>query len=195
LTGFCGVFDSSLLAEWTTGIGTIFLVIVTSVAVWVAWTQLNKFNENERTKVALDYYEQFRSEKYQIAKGGNEFVDMTPDSAFGFCTTLLNHDDIFEQYFGEGGEAKKEYGMEISSVAYNFCAQTAILLASGKIDEKLLMELLHGRFILVFIFFQKLAKIAPDLRRRIETKGFKEFVAIAVKYTGVDTADGPVPID
>jgi hypothetical protein len=45
------------------------------------------------------------------------------------------------------------------------------------------------------MFLKKLVPFAPELGKRVETKGFQDLVSAALKYTGADEAHGAVPVD
>lgn len=140
-------------AVWAAWAQVMAVVLTGFVAVSVAWTQLQKFNENEQTKTTIDYMSQYSTRMSHIP----ESLSVTPEGGLAYVQSVLEDKslclrlhDTAARVNGLMGplnrevppERQTEYEVYFTAytVAANFFSQTAGLAREDLIKGKLFLD-------------------------------------------------------
>lgn len=189
--------SSLLLVESTatlvTALATTLIAAASVIALAVTRGQLGVANKQrtdavliEKARITLEYVEDFRRGKYQIStERVGQTLEITPDYAIGVCGELMA-DDVFVREILVGGKDPnlRNLFIQIASVAYNFCQQTAILIWRGRIDADLLLDILSAPILQAASALERLARSEPDLGSRLDALPFRLLVTLAKQSAG-----------
>lgn len=158
---------------WAAWAQVVAIALTGSAAVWVAWTQLRKFNENERAKTTVKYLQLYSSSTTEIPNT----VSLTPEAAVAYIEGLLSDDTILSRVRAVAArmnglpsplaavtpELEQEYVDYFAafSVAANFFSKTAGLAREGLIDGRLFLDFYAIQVVTLWRFIQKFADVDP----------------------------------
>jgi hypothetical protein len=187
------------VAALVAALGTAILATASIIALAITRGQLKVANKQrddsifiEKVRITLAYVEDFRRGKYQVSTERiGQTLEITPDCAISVCGSLMSDDNfVHEILLANKDPHLRDLFIQLASVAYNFCQQTAILIWRGRIDEDLLLDFLSGPILQAATTLERLAEMRQDLRSRLDTYPFRLLVALARKRAGESvTAD------
>jgi hypothetical protein len=174
------------LASGALAIASIIALAITRSQLRVANVQRADSISMERTRVTLDYVEDFRRGKYQIStKTIGQVLEVTPAYAISVCENIMLDEAFVSQIIAAKGDSEvKDLFLQIASVAYNFCQQTAVLIWRRKLDEQLLLDLLHRPILDAAEALGKLSETQSQLKAGLDTIPFRLLVTLAKKSAG-----------
>jgi len=161
----CAV-DGTLWAAWAQ---VVAIVVTGGGAVIVAWTQLRKFNENERAKTTIEYMQLYSSSVSQIPG----IVSLTPEAALAYIEGVLSDETILLRLRGIAArmnglsgpavtpELEQEYTHYFAAftIAANFFSKTAGLAREGLINGKLFLDFYGLQVVTLWRFIQVFAEL------------------------------------
>jgi len=190
-------------AVWAAWAQVIAVVLTGLVAVSVAWTQLQKFNENEKTKTTIGYMSQYSTRMSHIP----ESLSVTPEGGLAYVHTVLEDEslrlrllDTAARLNGLMGplnrevspERQKEYEVYFTAytVAANFFSQTAGLAREDLINGKLFLDFYGTQVVTLWYFIQAFADVEPRALTLKLNRSFRMFAEQASEAF----VSGPKPV-
>jgi apolipoprotein N-acyltransferase len=195
----CAV-DGALWAAWAQ---VIAVVLTGLVAISVAWTQLQKFNENEQTKTTIEYMSQYSTRVSHIP----ESLSVTPEGGLAYVQTVLEDEslrlrlhDTAARVNGLVGlsnreasaESLKEYQVYFTAytVAANFFSQTAGLAREDLIDGRLFLDFYGLQVVTLWKFIKAFSDVDPIALTLLQNRSLRMF---AEQASAAFTSD-PKPV-
>jgi hypothetical protein len=174
---------------WAAWAQVCAVALTGGAAVFVGWTQLRRFNENERAKTTVKYMNLFSNGMNQIPNN----VPLTVETAVAYLDALL-HDgplltqmrDIALKSYLCGGmvddvdasaDLKQKYLFfhNVFVVAANYMSRTAGLSNEGLIDGRLFLDFYGAQVVTVWNFIKAFADVDPGARALKERAHLRQF--------------------
>lgn len=171
------------------------------VPLFVAWTQLRRFNENARARTTVEYMNLYSSSVSQIP----EHPPLTPESGLAYLEEVLSDETLRSRLRevaatsirlrGLGNLSPlelKEYTLYFAAfiVAAHFFSKTVGLAREGLIDGKLFLDFYGLQVVTLWYFIQAFADVEPRARTLKLNRSFRMFAEQASEAF----VSGPKPV-
>ncbi|MGA8574492.1 MAG: hypothetical protein WB609_02245 [Candidatus Cybelea sp.] len=176
------VVDSAILAAWAQ---VAAIILTGGLAVWVAWTQLRRFNENERAKTTLEYVQRYTQDLHQT-----QHEPVTISFAVSRLMNALVEDEVLRlkalarRWYADREElatdstALDEYLRfnNMLALSLNFMSKTALLADQGFIDSDLFLGIYSAQAQRVWRLAETYADVEPVAKEALDSDLLRAFV-------------------